>query len=93
MLRKGLFFVVLILVTLLLCVRLFYVQILNDDYAARAERNATASEKLYAPRGYVYDRNGELMIGNSPAYDLVVSLYAPVCWLLCSGEVWRACHG
>ena len=75
MLRKGLFFVVLILVTLLLCVRLFYVQILNDDYAARAERNATASEKLYAPRGYVYDRHGELMIGNSPAYDLMVSPY------------------
>jgi penicillin-binding protein 2 len=75
MLRKGLFFVVLILVTLLLCVRLFYIQILNDDYAARAERNATASEKLYAPRGYVYDRHGELMIGNSPAYDLMVSPY------------------
>ena len=75
MLRKGLFFVVLILITLLLCVRLFYVQILNDDYAARAERNATASEKLYAPRGYVYDRHGELMIGNSPAYDLMVSPY------------------
>jgi cell division protein FtsI/penicillin-binding protein 2 len=28
------------------------------DYATRAERNATTPEKLYAPRGYIYDRMG-----------------------------------
>jgi len=73
--RKIVFFAVLIGITLLFSVRLFYIQILNEDYAARAERNATASEKLYAPRGYVYDRDGRLMIGNSPTYDLMVSPY------------------
>jgi len=73
--RSSIFYIALIATTLLLCVRLFYVQILNEDYAGKAERNATATEKLYAPRGYVYDRNGELIIGNSPTYDLMVSPY------------------
>ena len=73
--RNSIFYIALIATTLLLCVRLFYVQIVNEDYAGKAERNATASEKLYAPRGYVYDRNGKLIIGNSPTYDLMVSPY------------------
>lgn len=73
--RKPIFYGALIATTLLFCVRLFYVQIINEDYAGKAERNATASEKLYAPRGYVYDRNGKLLIGNSPTYDLLVSPY------------------
>src|SRR6056300_180087 len=73
--RNSAFYLGLILILLVFLVRLFQVQILNDDYAARAERNATAAEKLYAPRGYIYDRNGELMVGNSPAYDLMVSPY------------------
>jgi penicillin-binding protein 2 len=73
--RNNAFYLGLILMLLVFLVRLFQVQILNDDYAARAERNATAAEKLYAPRGYIYDRNGALMVGNSPAYDLMVSPY------------------
>ena len=68
--RSSAFYLGLTLVGLLFLYRLFQVQVINDDYAARAERNATAGEKLYAPRGYVYDRDGRLLIGNSPAYDL-----------------------
>lgn len=73
--HKAAFYSVIILLTLIFSVRLFHIQIMNDEYAARAERNATQAEKLYAPRGYIYDRNGELMVGNSPTYDLMVSPY------------------
>ena len=73
--RSSAFYLGIALVGLLFLYRLFQVQIINDDYAARAERNATAAEKLYAPRGYVYDRDGRLLVGNSPAYDLMVSPY------------------
>lgn len=73
--RSSAFYIALILILLVFLTRLFQVQILNDDYAARAERNATAPEKLYAPRGYIYDRTGRLMVGNSPVYDLMVSPY------------------
>lgn len=73
--RSSAFYVGLTLVGLLFLFRLFQIQVVNDDYAARAERNATAAEKLYAPRGYIYDRDGRLLVGNSPAYDLMVSPY------------------
>ena len=73
--HKAAFYSVIVLITLIFSVRLFNIQIMNDEYAARAERNATQAEKLYAPRGYIYDRNGQLMVGNSPTYDLMVSPY------------------
>ena len=73
--HKAAFYSVIVLITLIFIVRLFNIQIMNDEYAARAERNATQTEKLYAPRGYIYDRNGQLMVGNSPTYDLMVSPY------------------
>ncbi|MEY2969843.1 MAG: hypothetical protein RLZZ599_216 [Bacteroidota bacterium] len=73
--RSSWYFVGIGLILFVFLIRLFQIQILNDDYAARAERNATTAEKLYAPRGYIYDRNGVLMVGNSPAYDLLVAPY------------------
>ena len=73
--RSSAFYLGLTLIGLLFLYRLFQVQVINEDYATRAERNATAAEKLYAPRGYVYDRDGRLLVGNSPAYDLMVSPY------------------
>ena len=73
--HKAAFYSVIVLITLIFSVRLFNIQIMNDEYAARAERNATQAEKLYAPRGYIYDRNGKLLVGNSPTYDLMVSPY------------------
>jgi penicillin-binding protein 2 len=73
--HKAVFFSVILVIVLVFSARLFNIQIQNDEYAARAERNATQAEKLYAPRGYIYDRNKELLVGNSPTYDLMVSPY------------------
>lgn len=73
--RSSTFYIVLITILIVFLTRLFQVQILNIDYTTLAERNATTSEKLYAPRGYIYDRDGRLMVGNSPVYDLMVSPY------------------
>ncbi|MEC8457924.1 MAG: penicillin-binding protein 2 [Bacteroidota bacterium] len=73
--HKAVFFSVILAVALVFSARLYNIQIQNDEYAARAERNATQAEKLYASRGYIYDRNKELLVGNSPTYDLMVSPY------------------
>ena len=73
--HKTVFFSVILVIVLVFGARIFNIQIQNDEYAARAERNATQAEKLYAPRGYIYDRNKELLVGNSPTYDLMVSPY------------------
>lgn len=55
--------------------RLLQIQVLDHSYSTRAERNATAAEKLYATRGYIFDRNGKLMVGNDATYDLMVRPY------------------
>lgn len=52
--------------------RLFYIQVIDDRYKLNADSNAIRKEKVYAPRGSVYDRNGKLLVANLPAYDLMV---------------------
>ena len=52
--------------------RLFDLQILDDRYALYANENVIRKERIYAPRGHIYDRNGKLLVSNIPAYDLMV---------------------
>ncbi len=70
--RKYLFYAFFIFIGLAFTSRLFYIQIVDTSYKLSAESNATRELKLYAPRGYIYDRNGKLLVANQVAYDLMV---------------------
>jgi penicillin-binding protein 2 len=49
----------------------WYVQIARADYYFElSENNRIRSVKLTAPRGYVLDRNGSVLVENEPAYSL-----------------------
>ena len=61
-----------ILVVLLYIIRLFYLQIIADEYKVYAQINAFEFLTEYPPRGYIYDRNGKLLVMNEPSYDLMV---------------------
>jgi penicillin-binding protein 2 len=52
--------------------RLFYLQILSDKY--KKEANTIAVKKIYTypERGYVFDRNGKLLIANQVSYDVMI---------------------
>lgn len=52
--------------------RLAFLQLMSSDYKASAEQNAFYHNVLYPSRGVIYDRNGELLVYNQPAYDLMV---------------------
>ena len=53
--------------------RLWYLQVVKGDHYHRlSAQNYTRIMEISAPRGRVYDRNGELILGNRPFYDLVV---------------------
>lgn len=65
----GGFFVLVVLVYLL---RLFYIQLIDDNYKVYANNNAFQYLTDYPPRGCVYDRNGKLLVYNEAAYDLMV---------------------
>ncbi len=61
-----------ITVVLVYIVRLFTLQLLSDDYKRNADSNAFLKKVEYPSRGVIYDRNGQLLVYNQPAYDIMV---------------------
>lgn len=52
--------------------RLFSLQVGDNDYKRYADSNAFQRKVLYPSRGFIYDRNGELLVYNQPAYDVMM---------------------
>ena len=57
----------------ILLVRIFSLQILDDHYKEDADNNTTVREIIYPTRGVIYDRNGKILVGNKVAYDIIVN--------------------
>lgn len=53
-------------------VRLYSLQINDDAYKRSADSNAFLKKTVYPSRGLMYDRNGELVVFNQPAYDVMM---------------------
>ena len=58
---------------LILIAKLFSIQILNDKYKLSAENNTMVYATIYPTRGIINDRNGNILVGNKVAYDLMVT--------------------
>jgi penicillin-binding protein 2 len=52
--------------------RLFYIQVIDNTYKLSAKNQALRYVTQYPVRGLIYDRNGELLVYNEAAYDLMV---------------------
>ena len=63
----------LVVAATILIVKLFSIQILSDRYKKASESNAMVYDVIYPTRGIIYDRNGRIVVGNSVAYDILVS--------------------
>lgn len=61
-----------ILVVIIYLVRLFTLQVSDEKYKLNAESNAFLKKTIYPARGLVYDRNGNLVVFNQPAYDIML---------------------
>jgi penicillin-binding protein 2 len=61
-----------ILIALVYVGRLFYLQVIDDDYLLAAENNAVRKLIQVPFRGLVYDRNKKLIVSNTVVYDLYV---------------------
>ncbi len=70
--RRHLISAMAVVAALVLLGRLFHIQVVDDSYSRFAERNVVRYVTRYPARGMIYDRNGELMVYNQPAYDLMV---------------------
>ncbi|EPR74250.1 Penicillin-binding protein 2 (PBP-2) [Winogradskyella psychrotolerans RS-3] len=70
--RKLLLLTTVILVGLVFIARLFYLQVYDNTAYNIFEDNAIRKVYNYPKRGYVYDRNGKLLVANQPSYDVMV---------------------
>ena len=57
----------------ILIVKLFCIQILDDKYKMDADNNSMVYSVIYPTRGIIHDRNGNILVGNKVAYDIVVT--------------------
>lgn len=71
--RKLLLLATVILVGLVFIARLFYLQVYSSSAYDIFEDSAILKEYNYPKRGYVYDRNGKLLVANQPSYDVMVT--------------------
>jgi len=70
--KSVLILFVIILTSLIITGRLFYLQIIDKEYKNLALKNAVKKEYIIPERGYIYDRNGKLLVSNLPVYDVMV---------------------
>ncbi len=61
-----------VLIALIYIIRLFDLQINDEKYKQSADSNAFLKKTVYPSRGLIYDRNGELVVFNQPAYDVML---------------------
>lgn len=70
--RQALLYAFFIFVGAAFLLRLFFIQVMDNEYQLSADNQAKRKIKVYPTRGSVFDRNGEIMISNQPAYDIMV---------------------
>lgn len=55
-------------------IRLWYLQVLQgEELRAFSEQNSIKESKIPAPRGIIYDRNGEVLVENLPGFQVTLS--------------------
>ena len=59
----------------LIFIRLFYLQVINGEELRRlSENNCIRLQSTDPSRGMIFDRNGNLLVDNRPAFDLHIVL-------------------
>lgn len=72
--KKGFILYILTFISgLLFVIRLFYLQVIDDTFRNNPMNNSSVAAKYdYPNRGFIYDRNGELLVNNLISYDIMV---------------------
>ncbi|MBU3821221.1 penicillin-binding protein 2 [Flavobacteriaceae bacterium XHP0103] len=69
--RQVLLFIIIILTGITFIGRLFYLQVISYGNQNLYDDNAIRKVYDYPKRGFVYDRNGKLLVDNQPSYDVM----------------------
>jgi penicillin-binding protein 2 len=69
--RKLLLPSLIIIGALLLLIRIFYLQVINDSFKLKSDNNAIKIKYDY-PKEVIFDRYGKLLVSNQASYDIMV---------------------
>lgn len=61
---------VLLVIAAIFVARLSYLQLFTDRYALNAANTSIKTEYVIPQRGVIFDRNGKILVGNQPAYEI-----------------------
>lgn len=61
---------ILVFLALIFVARLSYLQLFTDRYALNAANTSIKTEYIIPQRGVIFDRNGKIMVGNQPSYEI-----------------------
>ncbi len=70
--RKYVIIAIFSIVVLVLMIKLFSIQVIDQSYKRSSDNNTLRYVTQYPARGKVYDRNGNLLVYNEAIYDLMV---------------------
>lgn len=70
--RKYIIILIVLLIGFLFIGKLLKLQVVDTQYKSSATKNILRKEVDFPVRGLIYDRNGELLVFNQAAYDLMV---------------------
>ena len=70
--RKLLLAGLTLIIGILFISRLFQLQVVNTTYQRLSDNNAILEISDYPERGFIYDRNGKLLVANQAAYDIMI---------------------
>lgn len=57
-------------IAIIFVARLAYLQLFTDRYALNAANTSIKTEYIIPQRGVIFDRNGVILVGNQPAYEI-----------------------
>jgi penicillin-binding protein 2 len=57
-------------IALIFIARLAYLQLLTDRYALNAANTSIKKEYVIPQRGVIFDRNGKILVGNQPSFEI-----------------------
>ena len=60
----------LLTIALIFIARLAYLQLFTDRYALNAANTSIKTEYVIPQRGVIFDRNGKILVGNQPSYEI-----------------------
>jgi len=71
--KKNILIIGIVVSFTIIIIRLFQIQIIDEEYRINADNNALKYETQYPARGRILDRNNVVLVGNKITYDIMVT--------------------